>query len=212
MPGKPVRVRWRREEEFGFEPVSPAMVVTVRAALDDAGKPGRLDAPRSGAARIPSRPGGGGNLLAAEALPDPPPAPPPTDVPEADGGGGTRNGEPLYDIAGQAHRASSGRRDAGAHLVAARARRDAQRVRDRMRHRRTGRARRRGPGRLSAVDHRRSARARRDREGRRAWRAGKPTRRAAPASGRGIALRPLQEPRRLRRRRRRGRGRRGASA
>jgi len=35
MPGKPVRVRWRREEEFGFEPVSPAMVVTVRAALED---------------------------------------------------------------------------------------------------------------------------------------------------------------------------------
>src|SRR6266481_6087042 len=35
-PGKPVRVRWRREEEFGFEPISPAMVVTVRAALDGA--------------------------------------------------------------------------------------------------------------------------------------------------------------------------------
>ncbi len=38
-PGKPVRVRWRREEEFGFEPVSPAMVVTARAALDTAGLP-----------------------------------------------------------------------------------------------------------------------------------------------------------------------------
>src|SRR5262249_24703903 len=40
-------------------------------------------------------------LLAAEALPDPPPVPAPTDVPEAAGGGATRNGEPLYDIAGK---------------------------------------------------------------------------------------------------------------
>ena len=38
-PGIPVRVRWRREDEFGFEPVSPAMVVTARAALDAAGRP-----------------------------------------------------------------------------------------------------------------------------------------------------------------------------
>ena len=38
-PGTPIRVRWRREEEFGSEPVSPSMVVTVRAALDEAGRP-----------------------------------------------------------------------------------------------------------------------------------------------------------------------------
>jgi hypothetical protein len=35
----PIRVRWRREEEFGFEPVGPAMVVKVRALLDRAGRP-----------------------------------------------------------------------------------------------------------------------------------------------------------------------------
>jgi nicotinate dehydrogenase subunit B len=29
MPGRPIRVRWRRQEEFAFEPVSPAMVVKV---------------------------------------------------------------------------------------------------------------------------------------------------------------------------------------
>src|SRR5262249_3588463 len=40
----------------------------------------------------------GGNLLGALALPNPPPEPPPNDVPEANGGGATRNGEPLYDI------------------------------------------------------------------------------------------------------------------
>ena len=55
----------------------------------------------------------------------------------------TRNGDPLYDIAGQAHHPSSGAGDAGAHLGAARARRHAERVRDRVLHRRAGRARRR---------------------------------------------------------------------
>ncbi len=44
------------------------------------------------------RPGAGNNLLAAAALPNPPPVPPPTDVPDASGGGATRNAEPLYDI------------------------------------------------------------------------------------------------------------------
>jgi CO/xanthine dehydrogenase Mo-binding subunit len=94
-PGVPVRVRWRREEEFGFEPVSPAMLTTVRAILDDQGRP--VDwTTEIWSGRHSSRPGGGGNLLAAEALPDPPPAPPPVDPPESNGGGGTRNGEPLY--------------------------------------------------------------------------------------------------------------------
>jgi CO/xanthine dehydrogenase Mo-binding subunit len=97
LPGKPVRVRWRREEEFGFEPVSPAMVTTVRAVLDADGRPGDWTT-EIWSGRHSSRPGGGGNLLAAEALPDPPPAPAPADPPEANGGGGTRNGEPLYDF------------------------------------------------------------------------------------------------------------------
>ncbi len=38
-PGQPIRVRWRREEEFIYEPKTPAMVVKVRALLDEAGKP-----------------------------------------------------------------------------------------------------------------------------------------------------------------------------
>jgi CO/xanthine dehydrogenase Mo-binding subunit len=94
-PGVPIRVRWRREEEFGFEPVSPAMVTTVRALLDAEGRPTDWTT-EIWSGRHSSRPGGGGNLLAAEALPDPPPAPPPADPPESNGGGGTRNGEPLY--------------------------------------------------------------------------------------------------------------------
>jgi CO/xanthine dehydrogenase Mo-binding subunit len=97
LPGRPIRVRWRRQEEFAFEPVSPAMVVKVRATLDAAGYP--LDwTTEIWSGTHQGRPGGGATLLAAEALPDPPPVPAPTDVPEAAGGGATRNGEPLYDV------------------------------------------------------------------------------------------------------------------
>ncbi|MDP2411058.1 MAG: molybdopterin-dependent oxidoreductase [Pseudolabrys sp.] len=96
-PGVPVRVRWRREEEFVFEPKSASMVVTVRALLDADGKPSDWTQ-EIWSATHNQRPGGGGNLLGALALQNPPPEPPPADVPEANGGGATRNGTPLYAI------------------------------------------------------------------------------------------------------------------
>jgi CO/xanthine dehydrogenase Mo-binding subunit len=96
-PGRPVRVRWRREEEFGFEPVSPAMVVKVSAALDDDGRPVDWTAEVWSGAHS-GRPGSG-NLLPADALPSPPSAPKVADVPDAAGGGATRNADPLYDFA-----------------------------------------------------------------------------------------------------------------
>jgi len=95
-PGQPVRVRWRREEEFAFEPVSPAMVVTTQTVLDESGHPADWTT-EIWSGRHSSRPGGGGNLLAAEALPDPPP-PPPAVESGYPPGAGTRNGEPLYDF------------------------------------------------------------------------------------------------------------------
>jgi nicotinate dehydrogenase subunit B len=95
-PGRPVRVRWRRDDEFGFEPVSPAMVVRVAAALDADDRPADWTT-EIWSGRHSSRPGGGGNLLAAEALPDPPPAPPAIESSHPPGAG-TRNGEPLYDF------------------------------------------------------------------------------------------------------------------
>jgi nicotinate dehydrogenase subunit B len=98
IPDHCIRVQWRREEEFGFEPFGSAMHVTVRAALDDAGKPVDWTAEIWSATHV-QRPSTGGNLLTHEALPTPPPDPRPTDPPEANGGGGTRNAFPLYDFA-----------------------------------------------------------------------------------------------------------------
>jgi hypothetical protein len=96
-PGTPIRVCWRREEEFGFEPVSPSMVVTVRATLDEAERP--IDwTTEIWSGKHVNRPGSGGNLLAAEALPDPPPPPPTFEAPGPPGAG-TRNGEPLDGFA-----------------------------------------------------------------------------------------------------------------
>src|ERR1700730_5594387 len=70
-PGTPIKVRWRREEEFGFEPVSPAMVTTARATLDASGRP--VDwTTEIWSGRHSSRAGGGGHTLRAGALPDPP--------------------------------------------------------------------------------------------------------------------------------------------
>ena len=97
-PGRPVRVRWRREEEFLHEPKAPAMVVKVRALTDKSGRPVDWTA-EIWSGTHNGRPGGGNPLLGGEALPNPLPLPPPGDVPEANGGGATRNGEPLYDIA-----------------------------------------------------------------------------------------------------------------
>jgi nicotinate dehydrogenase subunit B len=98
MPGKPVRVRWRREEEFIYEPKQPAMTVKVRALVDADGKPSDWTA-EIWSGNHNGRPGGGNALLPEEALADYTPLPPANEVPEANGGGATRNAEPLYDIA-----------------------------------------------------------------------------------------------------------------
>jgi len=98
LPGRTIRVQWRREEEFGFEPVGPAMLVTLHVDLDDKGRPADWTTEIWSATHV-QRPGSGsGFLLATEALPNPPPEVKPTDPTEARGGGGTRNAVPLYDV------------------------------------------------------------------------------------------------------------------
>jgi nicotinate dehydrogenase subunit B len=97
IPDHCIRVQWRREEEFGFEPLGTAMHITLRAALDEGGKPVDWTTEIWSPTHV-QRPSSGGNLLTHEALPTPPPEPRPTDPPEANGGGGTRNAFPLYDF------------------------------------------------------------------------------------------------------------------
>jgi nicotinate dehydrogenase subunit B len=102
IPDRCIRLQWRREEEFGFEPVGPAMLVTLHVDLDERGRPADWTTEIWSATHV-QRPGSGsGYLLAAEALPNPPPEVKPTDPPEARGGGGTRNAVPIYDV--PAHR------------------------------------------------------------------------------------------------------------
>lgn len=99
LPGRPIRVFWSREEEFGYEPLSSAMSVEVHAGLGPDGRPVAWTTEIWSAAHG-QRPGvGGAYLLAAEALETPPPERKPFDIPEERGGGATRNAIPLYDIA-----------------------------------------------------------------------------------------------------------------
>ncbi|MBM3548214.1 MAG: xanthine dehydrogenase family protein molybdopterin-binding subunit [Alphaproteobacteria bacterium] len=101
LPGERVRVRWRREEEFAFEPVGPAMLITLHVGLDELGYPADWTTEIWSPTHV-QRPGSGGALLAAEALANPPAPAKPTDPPVERGGGATRNAIPLYDV--PAHR------------------------------------------------------------------------------------------------------------
>jgi CO/xanthine dehydrogenase Mo-binding subunit len=97
IPDHCIRVQWRREEEFGFEPVSTAHMTRLRAALDANGRPVDWTAEVWAGPHV-QRSVFGGTMLAQEAMPNPPPAPKSNDPTEANGGGGTRNGFPLYDF------------------------------------------------------------------------------------------------------------------
>lgn len=97
-PSRCIRLQWRRQDEFGFEPFGPAMLVSMRVRVDAAGQPTDWTSEIWSPTHV-QRPGtGSGFLLAAEALPNPPPAPVPQDPAEEMGGGGTRNAAPYYDI------------------------------------------------------------------------------------------------------------------
>lgn len=97
MPGRRIRLRWRREEEFGFEPVGPAMLITLHVDLDERGYPSDWTTEIWSPTHV-QRPGSGGTLLAREALVDPPAPPRPSDPLPERGGGATRNAIPLYDV------------------------------------------------------------------------------------------------------------------
>jgi CO/xanthine dehydrogenase Mo-binding subunit len=100
VAGRPVRVQWMREDEFGWEPFGPAMAVRIEAALDAAGRIANWRQDIWGNRHI-CRPGRHPNpgLLAAWHLNrglEPPPA---VDMPLSMGGGSQRNAVPYYQFA-----------------------------------------------------------------------------------------------------------------
>jgi CO/xanthine dehydrogenase Mo-binding subunit len=95
-PGSPVRVLWRREDEFGHEPLGTAMHIELAAELDAAGRLVDYTADIwSG-----SHTGGRGAPLdeGALGLPPPPPMTPPVGPGGVRFSGGILNATPSYDI------------------------------------------------------------------------------------------------------------------
>ena len=102
VPGRPVRLQWSREDEFGWEPFGPAMVVRMQAALDQRGEivGWRQDHYTNKHVCRPGRHPNPG-LLAAWHL-DKGHQPPPTiDLPLAMGGASQRNALPGYEFANE---------------------------------------------------------------------------------------------------------------
>ena len=102
VEGRPVRLQWTREDEFGWEPFGPAMVVRLEGTVDRSGNVASWHE-QVWSNRHITRPGRHPNpgLLAAwhiEPGVEPPPA---VDMPLATGGGGARNALPYYDFANE---------------------------------------------------------------------------------------------------------------
>jgi CO/xanthine dehydrogenase Mo-binding subunit len=94
-PGRPVRVQWMRDDEFGWEPYGAAMTMKAKATISD----GRIvdwnyDVWSNTHSTRPSEQGGV-NLLAAWYLADPKKPAPPHNIPQP-AGGADRNAVPLY--------------------------------------------------------------------------------------------------------------------
>jgi nicotinate dehydrogenase subunit B len=97
-PGRPVRLQWMRDDEFGWEPYGPAMVMSAKAALGADGKVADWEYEvwsNSHSTRPEST--NGTNVLAAWYLAEPQKMGPPTSPPQP-AGGGDRNAIPLYEF------------------------------------------------------------------------------------------------------------------
>ncbi len=95
--GRPVKVQWMRDDEFGWEPYGPAMSVELRASLDEAGMviDWTHDVWTNTHTTRPQK--DGCNLLAAWHLAQPKLPGKPEIIPQP-AGGGDRNAIPLYDF------------------------------------------------------------------------------------------------------------------
>jgi len=99
VPGCPVRVQWMREDEFGWEPFGPAMVVRIEGGVGSGGQVAAWKEEIWGNRHI-TRPGRHPNpgLLAAWHLEQASAPPPAVDFPLAMGGGSQRNAVPYYEF------------------------------------------------------------------------------------------------------------------
>jgi nicotinate dehydrogenase subunit B len=97
IPGRPIRLQWMREQEFGWEPLGPAMVTELEASLD---AQNRIIAWRHDiwSNRHNDRPATAGRTWAgSEVEPSfPPQLGKPIPMPEGDA---SRNSNPLYSLA-----------------------------------------------------------------------------------------------------------------
>jgi nicotinate dehydrogenase subunit B len=101
VPGRPVRLQWMRDDEFGWEPYGPAMMMRAKAGLGADGKIADWEYEvwsNSHSTRPQSTTGT--NVLAAWYLAEPQKMGPPTSPPQP-AGGGDRNAIPLYDFPSQ---------------------------------------------------------------------------------------------------------------
>jgi nicotinate dehydrogenase subunit B len=95
--GRPVKVQWMRDDEFGWEPYGPAMTVELHAGLDEAGRvtDWTHDVWTNTHTTRPQK--DGCNLLASWHLARPKLPGAPEIIPQP-AGGGDRNAIPLYDF------------------------------------------------------------------------------------------------------------------
>ncbi|RYY93854.1 MAG: xanthine dehydrogenase family protein molybdopterin-binding subunit, partial [Comamonadaceae bacterium] len=99
QPGVPIRAQWSRAEELSCAPVGAAMAVHLDACLDAQGRIAEWNA-RVMSTSHGTRPGmhGEPHLLAAASWDARWASPRTADVPEAAGGGASRNARPLYEV------------------------------------------------------------------------------------------------------------------
>ena len=101
VPGRPVKLQWMRDDEFGWEPYGPAMAMQAKASLDGDGRIASWDYElwsNSHSTRPQST--DGTNVLASWYLAEPQKMGMHTSPPQP-AGGGDRNAIPLYDFPAQ---------------------------------------------------------------------------------------------------------------
>ena len=101
--GRPVQVQWMRDDEFAWEPYSPAMTTDVHAGLDDKGNivDWSVEVWSNGHSQRPNSvatPGPVSSLVSAWYIANPVARRPQADPPQAGGGGMARNAPVTYAL------------------------------------------------------------------------------------------------------------------